>query len=93
MARAIAHSLPAVGLILKQMGDVGGVVVEAGDEGQNAGVRFDLGGVEVQFQSPDEAGLLAQIDHLLEEALKDLDAQSLPDHSSLTRIRQRLGTA
>jgi hypothetical protein len=46
----MAHSLPAVGLILKQMGDVGvGVVVEVGDEGRNAGVCFDLGGVEVQL--------------------------------------------
>ena len=70
----------SVGLVLKQLGDVGGgVEVEARDEGRDAGVRLNLGGIEVQLPAPDQPRLLAQIDDLLEEALEDVDAEPLPD--------------
>ena len=69
-----------VGLVREQVGHVGrGFVVEAGDEGRDAGVGLDLRGIEVELPAPDQACLLAQVDDLLEEALKDVDAEALPD--------------
>jgi hypothetical protein len=69
-----------VSLVREQISDVRrGVVIEARDEGRDAGVSFDLRGIEVQLSAPDEAGLLAQVDDLLEEALEDVDAEALPD--------------
>jgi hypothetical protein len=69
-----------VGLVREQIGHVRrGIVIEAGDEGRDAGVGLHLRGIEVEFAPPDQAGLLAQIDDLLEEALKDVDAEALAD--------------
>ena len=52
-----------------------GVVVEARDEGRDAGVRFDLRRIEVELAAPDQPRFLAQVDDLLEEALEDVDAK------------------
>ena len=38
------------------------------------GIRFDLGGVEVDFRAPDEACVATLIDNRLEEAPKDSHA-------------------
>ena len=78
------------GLVREQIGHVRrGLVVEARDEGRDAGVGFDLGGVEVELPAPDEPGLLAQIDDLLEEALEDVDPQPLPDAGQAGVVGQR----
>ena len=79
-----------VGLVREQIGHVRrGVVVEAGDEGRDAGVGLDLRGIEVELPAPDQARLLAQIDDLLEEALEDVDAEPLPDAGQAGVVGQR----
>jgi hypothetical protein len=78
-----------IGLVPKQISHVGrGFEIEAGDEGRDARISFDLCGVEVQLASPDQAGLLAQVDDFLEEALEDLDPQPLSDAGQAGVIRQ-----
>ena len=87
----VGFQCSVVGLVREQISDVRrGVVVEAGDEGRDAGVGFDLRGVEVELPAPDEARLLAQIDDLLEEALEDVDAEPLPDAGQAGVVGQRL---
>ena len=61
-----------VGLVPEEIGHVRrGVVIEARDERRDAGVRFNLGRVEVELPTPDQARLLTEVDDLLEEALED----------------------
>jgi hypothetical protein len=56
-----------------------GFVEEARDEGWDARVGFDLGGIEIEFATPEQPRLLTQIDDALEEAREDLHAEALPD--------------
>ena len=80
-----------VGLVREQVGHVRlGFVVEAGDEGRDAGIGLDLRRVEVELPPPDEPRLLAQVDDLLEEALEDVDAEPLPDAGQAGVVGERL---
>jgi hypothetical protein len=54
------------------------------------GVGFDLRGVDVQLPPPDQPGVLAQVDDLLEEPGEDLDAQPLPNAGQAGMIRKLL---
>ena len=65
-------------------------VLEAGDQRRNASVGFDFRGVEVELPAPNSAGLLTQIDDLLEEALKDIDPEALADAGQAGVIGQFL---
>ena len=67
-----------------------GLVIEAGDQGVDAGIGLDLGGIDVEFPTPDQTRLLAEIDDLLEEALEDVDPKALPDAGQAGVVRQRL---
>ena len=79
------------GIVGEEVGDVGlGLVVEARDERVEGGVGLDLGGVEEQLPAPDQAGLLAQVDDLLEEALEDVEPEPLPDAGQAGVVGQRL---
>ena len=51
----------------------------AGDMATDGSVGPDLGGVEKEFPSPDQPGLLAEVDDVLEEPFEDLHAQPLAD--------------
>ena len=67
-----------------------GLVIEARDERIEVGVGLDLGAIEVELAAPDQPGLLTQIDDLLEEALEDFNAESLPDAGQAGVVGQRL---
>ena len=40
--------------------------------------------------APDQTGVLAQVHHLVEEALEDVDPESLPNTDEAPVIKQRL---
>ena len=67
-----------------------GFGIEAGDQGIDGGVGLDLGGVEEELLAPDEAGLLAQVDDLSEEAREELDAEPLADAGEAGVVGQGL---
>ena len=67
-----------------------GLPVEPGHQAIQVGIGPHLGRVEEQLLAPDQAGRLAQLDDLLEEALEDLDAQTRPDPGQAGVVGQRL---
>jgi hypothetical protein len=67
-----------------------GLMVEAGNERVGIGISPDSGRVEIELAAPDETRLLAEIDHLFEEALEDIDPEPLPDAGQAGVIGQRL---
>jgi hypothetical protein len=78
-------------LVRKQVIDVRlRLIREAGDQGVERGVRLNLRRIEVELASPDEARLLAQVDNPLEETLKDIDPEPLPDAGQAGVVGQRL---
>ena len=64
-----------------------GFVVEPGHQRIDRGVGVDFGGIEVQLVTPDQAGVLTQIDDPLEEALEDVHSKSLPDAGQAGVVR------
>ena len=65
-------------------------VEEARHERIEIGVRFDFGRVDVELTTANQARFLAQADHLLEEALEDVDPKPLPDAGQAGVVRQLL---
>jgi hypothetical protein len=65
-------------------------VAEPGHEGIRGGVAGDPGGVGEDLLPPDEARLLAQVDHALEEAAEDGEPEALADPGEAGGVRQRL---
>src|SRR5215204_3610065 len=63
---------------------------EAGRDGVQRRVRFDLGGVEVQILSPYQPRLYAHLYDLLEEAPEDAEAEALARASEVGVVGQRL---
>jgi hypothetical protein len=51
-------------------------------------IGLDLGGVEVQFLTPDQPGLAALLDDRLEEAAEDGQAVALADLRQARVVRQ-----
>ncbi len=68
----------------------GSFVIEARDQRFEVGIGRDLGRVDVEFPTPDQSRLLAQIHDLLEEALEDGDSQPLPDAGQAGVVGQLL---
>ena len=67
-----------------------GVVKETGHKRIQIGVSSDFGGIDVELPPPDQAGLLTEVDDLLEEALEEVDTKPLSDAGQAGVIRQRL---
>jgi hypothetical protein len=65
-------------------------VVEARDERRDAHFGFDLRGIEGQLARPDVSHFLTQVDDVLEEALEDVNTESLADAGEARVIRQLL---
>src|SRR5215210_5338700 len=63
---------------------------EAGRDGVQRRVRFDLGGVEVQILSPYQPRFDAHLYDLLEEAPEDAEAEALARASEVGVVGQRL---
>jgi hypothetical protein len=77
--------------VCKQIGHMGrSVAKEAGKQRIEIGIGFDRRGVDVQLAPPHQAGLLAQVDDLLEEALEDVDPEPLPDAGQARMVRQHV---
>ena len=78
-------------VVREEVRDVGvGLGLEARTERGDGGVGLDLGRVEEELPAPDQAGLEAHVDDLLEEVLEDLHAQPLPDAGQAGVVRQIL---
>jgi hypothetical protein len=65
-------------------------VAEPRHQGIRRGVAGDPGGVGEDLLPPDEARLLAQVDHVLEEAAEDGEPEPLADAGEAGGVRQRL---
>src|SRR5262245_52747041 len=50
----------------------------------------DLGGIDVEFLAPDEAGLLTLLDDALEKAAHDVESVAIPDTAETGVVRQWL---
>ena len=75
----------------KELGEVRpGLVEEARDEGTEVSIRLDLGRVAAEFLTLDQPTLLAKIHDLLEEPLKNPDAEPLPDAGQTRVVREVL---
>ena len=87
--RGSLHQFLAVAA--EQGGDVlPGDRAQARPQGVHRGVRPHLRGVEDQLLAPDQAGLLAQLDHALEETPEEVAAQAIPDAGEAGVVGQRL---
>ena len=64
--------------------------IEARHQRVGVGIGPHPGRVEVELPAPDQAGLLTEIDDLLEEALEDVDAEPLPDAGQAGVVREVL---
>ena len=63
---------------------------ESGHEGLHGSVAGDAGRIGQNLLAPDKTRVLAEVDHMLEEAAKDLETEALPDAGEAGGIGQRL---
>ena len=56
-----------------------GPIGEAWDQGRDAAVGPDLGGIEIEFVTPARSRVLTEVDDLLEDELKDVNIEPEPD--------------
>jgi hypothetical protein len=63
---------------------------QSGHEGIHGSIAGDTGRIGQQLLAPDKARVLAEVDHMLEEAAKDIETEALPDASEPGGIGQRL---
>jgi hypothetical protein len=83
------HCLLRGEFVRKEVSDVSlRFVIEAGDQRRDADVGLNLRRIEVELPAPDQAGVLTEVDDLLEEALEEVDAQPLPDAGQAGVVRQ-----